>query len=155
MKILLAIDGSEFSNAAVKQCCNLLSIREDAEIRILSAAESAFTSMKPLDVPAGYVHEIDAAALKKANEVVTDAESKIRQALSVPSVRLTTKVVQLPPRRAIVDEAQEWGADLIVIGSHGYGFWHRALLGSVSTGVVHHAPCSVLVVRMREPRGRS
>ena len=59
---------------------------------------------------------------------------------------LTTKVVKGSPKEAIVEEAEQWGADLIVMGSHGYGFWQRALLGSVSESVVHHAPCSVLVV---------
>ena len=46
-----------------------------------------------------------------------------------------------------IEEAQNWGADLIIVGSHGYGFWSRALLGSVSNAVINHAPCSVLVVR--------
>ncbi len=51
------------------------------------------------------------------------------------------------PKESIVEEAQKWSADLIVLGSHGYGFWERMLLGSVSNAVVHHAPCSVLIVR--------
>ena len=45
-----------------------------------------------------------------------------------------------------INETARGKADLIVVGSHGRGFWGR-LLGSVSNGVVHHAPCSVLVVR--------
>ena len=49
--------------------------------------------------------------------------------------------------RVIVEAAADWDADLIVLGSHGYGFWERNLLGSVSDSVVHHAPCSVMVVR--------
>jgi nucleotide-binding universal stress UspA family protein len=51
------------------------------------------------------------------------------------------------PADAIVDEAGEWGADLIVVGTRGLGGARRLLLGSVSTKVVHHAPCDVLVVR--------
>ncbi len=50
------------------------------------------------------------------------------------------------PGQAIVEIAEDWHSDLIVVGSHDRGFWSRALLGSVSDAVVHHAPCSVLVV---------
>jgi nucleotide-binding universal stress UspA family protein len=47
----------------------------------------------------------------------------------------------------IVEEAERWGADLIVMGSRGLGAWNRLLLGSVSSAVVHHAKCSVEIVR--------
>jgi len=50
-------------------------------------------------------------------------------------------------RSTIVDFARQWGADLIVIGSHGHKGWERLLLGSVAESVVRHATCSVLVVR--------
>lgn len=52
-----------------------------------------------------------------------------------------------PPRIVILDEAETWGADLIVVGSHGYRAWERFLLGSVSQSVVSHANCCVEVVR--------
>ena len=49
----------------------------------------------------------------------------------------------------IVDEAENWKADLIVVGSHGYTGIKKWLLGSVAQSVVSHAPCSVEVVRSR------
>ena len=48
------------------------------------------------------------------------------------------------------NKAKKWGADLIVLGSHGYRGLQRFLLGSVSHAVVAHAPCSVEIVRKRE-----
>ena len=51
------------------------------------------------------------------------------------------------PADVIVQEAEESGADLIVVGTRGLGATRRAFMGSVSTNVVHHAPCDVLVVR--------
>lgn len=51
------------------------------------------------------------------------------------------------PARAISEEAEATGADLIVVGTHGRGAFGRAVLGSVSTKLVHRAPCDVLVVR--------
>jgi nucleotide-binding universal stress UspA family protein len=49
--------------------------------------------------------------------------------------------------RGLVQTAQEMGVDVIVVGTHGLGTLGRLALGSVATGVVQHATCSVLVVR--------
>ena len=52
-------------------------------------------------------------------------------------------------REVILDEAERWYADLIVLGSHGYSGWQRFLLGSVSHAVATHAHCSVEIVRQK------
>lgn len=57
------------------------------------------------------------------------------------------RVRQGDARSGILDEAKEWHADLIVMGSHGYTGIKRWLLGSVAQAVVEHAPCSVEIVR--------
>ncbi|MBK6426145.1 MAG: universal stress protein [Blastocatellia bacterium] len=62
---------------------------------------------------------------------------------------VSTSVVLGTPKRVILDEAEEWKADLIVVGSHGDGPIKRFLIGSVSLAVAMHAPCSVRVVRPR------
>lgn len=46
----------------------------------------------------------------------------------------------------IVEKAAEIKADLIIVGAHSHGFLYRAFIGSVSTGVLKHAPCPVLVI---------
>ena len=66
-------------------------------------------------------------------------------------VSVKGKVIAGSPKRMIVDEAENWNADLIVVGSHGYPAWERLLLGSVSQAVVSHAQCSVEVVRQPKP----
>ena len=53
----------------------------------------------------------------------------------------------LPALEAVLAEVRESGADLIVIGTRGLNAAQRLILGSVSTNVVHHAHCDVLVVR--------
>ena len=68
------------------------------------------------------------------------------------TLKLSTEIIEGSPRQVIVDEAENWRADLIVMGSRGLGAWNRLLLGSVSSGVVHHAKCSVEIVRRPEAR---
>ena len=51
------------------------------------------------------------------------------------------------PGTILLDEAKLWGADLIVLGSHGLHGFERMLLGSVSESVAMHAHCSVEVIR--------
>jgi nucleotide-binding universal stress UspA family protein len=150
VKVLLPTEGSKFSMTAIRKFCRMFEESENTEVEIFTAAEPAYTPTEPFGVSAEYIHDLDEAALKKANDVVSRAEAKVREEFPGLTTGLTTKVVQGAPAQAIVEEAEKWGADLVIMGSHGYGFWRRALLGSVSNAVVHHAPCSVLVVRSSE-----
>lgn len=147
MKVLLATEGSEFSKAAIDKCCRIFEESENTQIRIVSAAEPTYVAAEPFAVSAEYVHAIDAATRKNAESILAEAEESVRKRFPDLAVDLSTTVVKGSPAQAIVEEAERWGADLIIVGSHGYGFWRRALLGSVSNAVVHQAPCSVLVVR--------
>ena len=83
----------------------------------------------------------------------SDAErliGRVADAVKTTDMSTETAVREGDPRSAIVDEANEWGADLIVVGSHGRTGVMRWLLGSVAHAIVGHAPCSVEVVRRRE-----
>jgi nucleotide-binding universal stress UspA family protein len=84
---------------------------------------------------------------RQAPALVKAGSDRIRHA--APGVSVTTKIVQGLPKEAIVQEAEDWGADLIVLGSHGYGRLRRTVLGSVAGAVVAKAPCSVQVVRAK------
>lgn len=63
---------------------------------------------------------------------------------------MSVEIVRGHPKHAIIDEAEAWDADLIVVGSHGYRGLTKLWLGSVSQAVASHAKCSVEIVRSRE-----
>ncbi len=102
---------------------------------------------EPFAISYQYVREIDDAAREQAGKVVAAAEARLRACCPDPEFKISTEVDMGVPERVIVEVAERWGADIIVTGSHGHGFWKRAWLGSVSNAIVHQAPCSVLVVR--------
>jgi len=66
---------------------------------------------------------------------------------------IAAKTIKGDPKIAILDEAERWGADLIVVGTHGYTSMQRLWLGSVSRAVVSHAKCSVEIARRRKAQG--
>ncbi len=148
MKILIATDGSNFSKSAIDACQKTIADPENTSFKIISAVEYTM-SLPPetLMVSAEYYKQIEQVVRSQAKEFVEQAATQIRSLFPGLSLDLTTEVIDGSPPRVIVEKAQEWGADLIVVGSHGYGFWSRTLMGSVSSSIVHHAPCSVLVVR--------
>ena len=147
MNVLLAIEGSDFSQAAIDYCCKVLGNSDQNEIRIVSAMERMLPPTEPFAVSAEYVQRIDNQTQAETESNIADARTKIENRLPSLAKHLSTKLLIGPPEQAIVEEAESWGADLIILGSHGYGFWKRAMMGSVSNAVLHHAPCSVLIVR--------
>lgn len=145
MKILIATDGSKYSNAAVDECCRMILNPERDEVQIVSVYENAYPiTAEPFAMSQEYYEKLDETVRNIAAGYVDEAKKTVSERF--PKAKLTTEVLHGAPDQQIIDRAKEWNADLIVVGSHGRGFWGR-LLGSVSDGVVHHAPCSVLVVR--------
>lgn len=151
MKIIIATDGSDFSKAAIEKACEMLAEGENNLIEIIAVYEEvASTGTEPFGVSIEYIRETENIARQQATKFAGEAEETIRTRFANSSVQITTKIVKgTSAGRAIVEEAQEWAADLIILGSHGYGFWGRAFLGSTSDKVIHLAPCSVLIVRKK------
>ena len=150
MKILIATDGSDFSKAAIEKACEILSDGKNNIIEIISVSEEvANTGTEPFGVSAEYIREMEKIGHEQAAKFAGEAEELIRGRFTDSSIQIKTKIVKGSAGRVIVEEAQNWDADLIVVGSHGYGFWGRAFLGSTSDKVMHHAHCSVLVVRKK------
>ena len=117
----------------------------NTEVLVVSSYEDSYPiTAEPFALSADYYQKIEEAVRAQAGSFVDEAKSMIVS--KFPSVKVSSEVLRGAPDQQIVEKAKEWKADLIVVGSHGRGFWGR-LLGSVSTGVIHHAPCSVLVVR--------
>ena len=148
MKILIAVDGSELSRCAVEKACALALEMKHVSLKVVAVYEAAIPmASEPFAISAEYYQRLDDFAEEQAAKAAAEAVERIRTRLPDPSIEITTLVQLGRPAQVIVETAEKWPADLIVVGSHGYGFWGRLALGSVSAAVVHNAPCSVLVVR--------
>jgi len=159
MKILLATDGSDYSQVAARS----IAARpwpSGTEVRILSVGELGFFALQaantatlqpdpwpgvlepPLDSPAAMEMLREGArkhaqsAARAAEKIVSESGLKTSQTISVDD-----------PTPAILEEARRWNADMIVVGCHGRRGVNRFLLGSVSEKVAMHAECSVEVIR--------
>ena len=99
-------------------------------------------------LPPDYFEELQNATRGRATTEVREAAETLREAFG-DRVAVVSEVIDGYPKQIILDEAKDWGADLVVVGSHGYGGFARLFLGSVSNAVALHAPCSVMIVRGR------
>ncbi len=141
MRILLAVDESKSSQQAIEKIAQQFRC-EKGEVRILHVLQP-ISAAPPPQMAAGYAPELEALA-KPAKELLARAAKSLTDA----GFKTETLLREGDVRETIVDTAQEWKADLIVMGSHGYRGARRFLLGSVAESVVRHAPCSVEVVRV-------
>ncbi len=141
--IVVGTDGSETAREAVRQAVELAA-RLGARLRIVSAYEP---------VPAARLREEAREVpldLEWAINPREDVDATLREAAEAArdgGVDAETYARQGDPADAILDVAEEQGADLIVVGNKGMTGARRFLLGSVPNRVSHHAPCSVLIIR--------
>ncbi len=137
MRILLAIDGSRFSEAAAQAVAEQFQ-PQGTEVKVMNVVDLALPI--PTSDAAGYRK----VSLKEGHELVQRAEDLLSKA----GYKTSTEVEEGDPRSKIIEQAQHWKADLIVMGSHGRKGLDRFLMGSVADAVARHAPCSVEVVRI-------
>jgi len=147
-KILLAIDGSEQSEVAVEEL-TCQPFPDGSELYVISVAELQYL---PLPYPGDGIDmsvyaEIEKSYYQRANTAVENAVVKLRAGSESNKLKITMAVPSGSTKEVILEEAETFGADLIVVGSHGYGMAEGFLLGSVSQAVALHAKCSVQIVR--------
>jgi nucleotide-binding universal stress UspA family protein len=145
MKVLVATDGSEIAVHAARRGLDVLATARDVTLVCV------LTSV-PGDEAGGFEGPVETPEEmeREWEQERADAEAALdRTAAAVDPASTVERRVELgDPGAAVVAVAEEIGADVIVIGSHGRGLLGRIVhLGSVSDHVVHHAPCPVLVVR--------
>jgi len=144
--ILFATDGSPSAEKAQREAFDLAH-RLDAPLLVVSVAHATL----PAVGYAGYgysdvVSELTQAEHKRVKELL----ATIATAACATGLSCTTVLAEGFAVEEICEVAREHDVQLIVVGSHGWGAARRFFSGSVSTGLVHSAPCPVLVVRSEE-----
>jgi nucleotide-binding universal stress UspA family protein len=146
--IVVGTDGSQTAREAVSQAVALA--------RLLGARLDIVSAYEP--VPAGRLREeaqqvpgdLQWSDLQWMVNAREDVDATLREAAEeaqAAGVPAETYARQGDPADAILDVAEERGADLVVVGNKGMTGAKRFLLGSVPDKVSHHAPCSVLIIR--------
>jgi nucleotide-binding universal stress UspA family protein len=141
--IVVGTDGSQTAQEAVRQAADLAG-RLGARLEIVSAYEpvsGARLREESQQIPADLQWTVNPRE---------DVDATLRAAVAIAKeagVESETYARQGDPADAILDVAEERGADLIVVGNKGMTGAKRFLLGSVPNKVSHHAPCSVLIIR--------
>jgi nucleotide-binding universal stress UspA family protein len=152
MKLLLAYDGSTAGDAAVDDL-EYAGLPRTLETHVLSVADVWLpddSDIKDADEsellePVWKARRHARLVLKEAKEQAADVAKRLQE--RYPSWSITAQGIADSPSFAIVQTAEQWGADLLAVGSHGRSALDRVLLGSVSQTVLSHAHCSVRIGR--------
>ena len=140
-KVLIAVDSGPVAVGAAETGVELARAL-GAEVAFICVVDASLAYAGDTGTPAG---ELIAAARLDAQRLLT----AVRQRLSPQSSAL--EFIQVGgSSEEIIKAAEAWGADLIVIGSHGRTGVQRVFFGSVAEAVMRHAPCPVVVVRAKE-----
>jgi len=143
-RIVVGTDGSADAGEAVKVAGQLASLSPAGTVCVVTAYEPLTPAeLRKLDegLPSEFRDQLT------ADLVARPALEEAVGVLTARGVTHTAHEVAEPAAEAILEQARKIGADLIVVGSRGEGAVDRLRHGSTSTKVMHHAPCSVLVVK--------
>lgn len=147
-KIMIAVDFSDVSPRVIE---NAKSIARSfgSEVRLIHVApmETDFIAYSPGGIPP--IHSMGATAVQRDLRVETDRLATLMESFKQDGMLATAAVLEGPVVHTIADEAKEWAADLVVMGSHGHGALYELLVGSVTEGVLRRATMPVMVVPSR------
>ncbi|MGB7159254.1 MAG: universal stress protein [Tepidisphaeraceae bacterium] len=153
MKILLGYDGSDCSRGAIDDL-RRAGLFDDTQAVVLTAAHVYMnlprSCFEPGDTAGAAqavkrAHALGEAAMADAKTTAEDGARRLRALF--PTWKVSAEATPEPAHRALIARSESWGADLIVLGSHGRSALARFVLGSVSHQVLHAAHCSVRIGR--------
>jgi nucleotide-binding universal stress UspA family protein len=143
-KVLVAIDDTGLSEVVVQSLS--AQVRPDqTEVLVLQIVEPLIYSAPPEMAP-GYQPEM-AARRKERQEHAKNSVDSAVNILRKAGFKVTSNVIESEIKEGILDKAAQWGANLIVVTSHARKGVAKFLHRSVAEGIVHKAPCSVLVLK--------
>jgi nucleotide-binding universal stress UspA family protein len=156
MNLLVAYDGSQFSEAALDDL-NRAGLPSTGEAHVLTVAE---VWLPPPNLPAEdngtseYIKEAVKKHREKGERMLNEAAMMAKHAAGrvrtiLPNWKITSGATYGSPAWEIIAKADELKPDLIVVGSHGQTALSRFVLGSISQKVLNDAECSVRVARGR------
>ncbi len=145
MKILVPVDGSKYSEEAIKIAIDYAKTK-GADIYLINV--SPFIEGIDLEISASEREKLNETFTKRADCIVRQACGILVGEDVIATCRHVVASSSIPD--AIIDYADKENVDLIIIGSRGLGKSSRFKMGSVASKVVKHAPCSVYVVKMSE-----
>jgi nucleotide-binding universal stress UspA family protein len=140
--VMLATDGSPTAAKATASAIELARLL-GTELVIVTVSDVAYASYSAIGFAPIPLGELASLGQEEAAKITTEAAEHAEEA----GIETRAVVLRGFPVEAICDAAERFAPQFLVIGSHGWGAMKRALFGSVSTGVLHHAKCPVLVVR--------
>jgi nucleotide-binding universal stress UspA family protein len=139
--IIVGIDGSAHSRRALEWAVNEAAIRQ-TPVTVLTVHQAVAGWAGPVAYP-GDADAIDATR-KKVREETDNALAKLAAGVRPPST--TVEAVNGVPTAELLKAAADADADMIVVGSRGAGGFTKLVLGSVSSQIVHHTHCPVVVI---------
>ncbi len=151
-RILVATDFSEVADEALSDA-GVLAEKLGAEL-VLVHAHTSISDPAFGDLPPEMRTYAEGLRSRLQRETADATALLAARALRLPEgVRVQTKMLVGRPGDAIVDEARQCAAGLVVLGTHGRGAVGRAILGSVAHEVLRAAPCPVLLIGPHAERG--
>jgi nucleotide-binding universal stress UspA family protein len=147
MRVLLAIDESEYSAEAAREVEKRL-ILPQTTVRVLHVVDTFVPPAAAVVEAGGSLEGVQQNVMGRFQELVDERARRLTEL----GVTAEGVVREGSAGKQIVHEASEWDADLIVIGAHGLTGLESILMGNVARHVVDHAPCSVEVVRPKKSK---
>ena len=144
-RILVAVDGSETSRRALAEAVDLAR-DQSAALRIVTVVDEALLyGSDPVIID---MTKLEGALISEADKTLAEAQETARKAgVNAEVKRLATAAINQRVPDLVVQEAQQWPADLVVLGTHGRRGVSRLFLGSVAEGITRSCPVPVLLVR--------
>lgn len=154
-KLLAAVDFSRITDTILVQASDLAKAL-DAKLWVLHVASdetqalvyeaTPYASYSPefvgLPGDVQLARDLSAEEIKREHAHLIAISSKLRN----DGIDAQALLVKGDAAKLIIEKAHDLGAELIILGSHGHGLLHKALLGSVSEAIIHHARCNIMIV---------
>lgn len=139
-KIIVAVDLSDIASVAVDYAASFaLAFKSHVHILHVEVPVPAYIGNEIVQPVIPSVSEEELNRIRKDLSAIVDH-------LHQRGVKADFELVKGPVIETIIEKAAKYKADLIIMGAHNHGFLYRAFIGTVSTGVLKHSPCPVLII---------